>query len=332
MPTRQSVPYDLIAIGDSTIDVFLKLHDATVQCSLDRRSCLLCLRYADKIPVEDVRWVPAAGNAANNAVGSARLGLHAALVTILGDDEDGISLARELRRNRVAMDYVTTDRRHRTNFSVVLNFRSERTILVHHAERTYRLPRLAPSRFVYLTSMGEGWERVVRPLLRYAKSAGALLAFNPGTYQLRSGLTVLAPLLAAVEVLLVNREEAVHLLGSRPSAQPRTLMKRLAALGPKILVITDGPAGSYALHNRDSWFIPPFPLPAVERTGAGDAFSTGFLAALSYGAGVAEALRWGTANAGAVIQEVGPQAGLLTLPETRAMLRKYPKLVARPLS
>lgn len=325
------VPYDLIAIGDSTVDVFLKLHDATVQCALDRRSCLLCLRYADKIPVESVHRVPAAGNAANNAVGSARLGLSVALYTILGSDENGRAIAAELRRNRVATRYVFFDRRYATNYHTVLNFRGERTILVHHEPRTYRLPKLASAFLVYLTSMGEGWERISRPLLQYVRRAGALLAFNPGTYQLRSPRSLLSAILDRTGVLLVNREEAAHLLRTKVSTNPRLLLRHLAARGPKTVVITDGPKGAYALHDRDAWSMPPFPLRAVERTGAGDAFSTGFLAALSYGAGVAEALRWGTANAGSVIQHVGPQRGLLTRPGIRAILRTYPRLVARPL-
>lgn len=328
---RRSVPYDLVSIGDSVVDVFLKIHDATVQCTLDHHTCLLCLRYADKIPLEGIVRVPAAGNAANNAVGSARLGLSVALYTILGADDDGRGVASELRRNGVAMPYVLFDRRRPTNFHVVLNFKGERTILVYHQPWSYRLPPLASAFWVYLTSMAEGWERIIPSLVRYLKRTGTLLAFNPGTFQLRSGLAVLRPLLARAEVFIVNREEAAHLLKMRATTTPKVLLQRLAALGPKIVVVTDGPAGSYARHDRDVWFMPPFPLPAVERTGAGDAFSTGFLAALSYGKGIAEALRWGTADAGSVIQYVGPQAGLLTTSALSRTLRKYPKLIAKPL-
>lgn len=330
MPTR-SVTYDIIAVGDATVDVFLKIHDASMQCTIDKRNCLLCFRYADKIPVEAVSQTPAAGNAANNAVGSARLGLAAALVTILGDDDAGRGIRKELKKNRVNLSYVTLDRRQGTNYSTVLNYKRERTILVYHAPRAYRLPKLASAFWVYLTSMGVGWERIVPALLRYVKREGAALAFNPGTHQLRSGLTVLGPILARTSVLLVNREEAAFLLGIKASAKPERLLRRLAKLGPKTVVVTDGPKGSYALHDRDAWFVPPFPIPAVERTGAGDAFSTGFLAAMLYGAGVAEAQRWGTLNAGSVVQYIGPQAGLLTSFGMRKMLKQYPKVAAKPL-
>lgn len=330
MPKR-TVAYDLIAIGDATVDVFLKIHDASVQCTLDQRNCLLCFRYADKVPVEGITETPAAGNAANNAVGSARLGLAAALVTVLGDDDAGRGIRKELKNNRVALPYVTRDRRRRTNYSVVLSYRGERTILVYHAPRTYRLPKLASAFWVYLTSMGQGWERIIPSLITYQARAGARLAFNPGTHQLRSGLAVLGPLLTRTSVLLVNREEAAFLLNAPAGTEPERLLRRLSDLGPKTVVLTDGPEGSYALHDREVWFVPPFPLPAVERTGAGDAFSTGFLAAMLYGTGVAEAQRWGTLNAGSVTQYIGPQAGLLTLSGMRKMLKRYPKVVAKPL-
>lgn len=329
---KRSVPYDIIAVGDATVDVFLKIHDASVRCQLDRRNCLLCFRYADKIPVEQVTQTPAAGNAANNAVGSARLGLSAALVTILGDDDAGRAIRKELKNNGVALPYVTLDRRHGTNYSTVLNFQRERTILVYHAPRTYRLPEeLASTFWVYLTSMGKGWERIVPALLRYLDRASARLAFNPGTHQLRSGLRFLRPLFARTSVLMVNREEAATILGTPPSTEPVSVLRRLARLGPTTVVVTDGPDGSYALHEKGAWFVPAFPIPATERTGAGDAFSTGFLAAMLYGSGVAEAQRWGTLNAGSVIQYVGPQAGLLTAAQMRRMLKKYATLVARPL-
>lgn len=329
--SARSVRHDLVSVGDATVDVFLKISDATVHCTLNRRACLLCLRYADKIPVEAITRVPAAGNAANNAVGSARLGLSVAAVTTLGDDKPGREIAAELRKNGVAMPYVTFDARRGTNYSTVLNFQGERTILVYHEPRTYRLPKIASAFWVYLTSMGKGWERIVPALLRYLKQSGTMLAFNPGTHQLRSKTSLLARLLKTTEVLLVNREEAALLLKRSPSLRPRALLEGLQSLGAKTVVITDGPAGCYALREGDAWTMPPFPLPGVERTGAGDAFSTGFLAALSYGTGIAEALRWGTANAGSVIQKIGPQEGLLTLPQMRSALRKYPKLTPRPL-
>ena len=66
--------YDMISVGDATLDVFVNLIEASVLCNIQKDVCQLCLSYADKIPVESVQRV-IGGNAANNAVGSSRLGL-----------------------------------------------------------------------------------------------------------------------------------------------------------------------------------------------------------------------------------------------------------------
>lgn len=323
--------YDILSIGDSTVDLFLMMHDATVQCALNRRDCLFCLRYADKIPVEEIHEVPAAGNAANNAVGSARLGLSTAIVTILGNDEYGHGILREFERNHVETPFVQTDRRQRTNYSVVLNFQGERTILIYHAPRTYRLPPLTPARIVYLTSMGKGWERIYPALRRYLSWSGAQLAFNPGTHQLRTSSEILRKFLRLTSILLLNREEGAHLTRRSVGTSPHTLMKGLRDLGPSTVVLTDGTAGSSVLSDRAAYTMASFPPPAVERTGAGDAFSTGFLAALLRGEDTRAALRWGSANATSVVQKIGPQAGLLRPKELQALLRRFARVQPRSL-
>ena len=98
-------------------------------------------------------------------------------------------------------------------------------------------------------------------------------------------------------------------------------------LGPKVVVITDGPAGAYASDGMNQYFMPPYPdpKPPVSGTGAGDAFSTGFLCALIYGLPVHEALRWAPIESMHVVQFFGAQTGLLTKSKLLAYLKKAPK-------
>jgi sugar/nucleoside kinase (ribokinase family) len=320
--------HDLISLGDTTVDVFLKIHDASVVCTLDTAACQLCFNYADKIPVEELKIVAAVGNAANNAIGSTRLGLKTALWTILGKDEEGESCAQILKREKVNMRYVQFDCQRRTNYSTVLNFRSERTILVYHEERKYRLPSLGASRWIYLTSMGKGWETTISPLLRYLNRTKARLAFNPGTYQMKSGLGTLKRLIAHAEVFIVNREEANRILRRQRESIP-ALLRAYLKLGARTVVITEGTRGSHAATEGKRWFLPTFRIPARERTGAGDSYSTGFLVARCYGKSVGEAMRWGTANASSVIQYVGAREGLLTRAGIYRMLRRFAGVQAK---
>jgi len=89
------------------------------------------------------------------------------------------------------------------------------------------------------------------------------------------------------------------------------------------VVVTDGSHGAYGFDGRELLFQPIYPLKVVERTGAGDAFSTGFTAALVSGEDLKEALRWGTVNAAFVTQKVGTQAGLLKKAELQKVLKKW---------
>jgi sugar/nucleoside kinase (ribokinase family) len=68
----------------------------------------------------------------------------------------------------------------------------------------------------------------------------------------------------------------------------------------------------------------PDPAPPVDRTGAGDSFSSTFTAAIIQGKDPAEALSWGPINSMSVVQYVGAQEGLLTMDKLQEYLDKRP--------
>lgn len=302
--------YDIISIGDSTIDHLAQVEDATVNCTIDKDHCLLCFHYADKIPVSRLNQ-EVAGNAANNAAGSARLGLKTSLWTIVGDDDGGNMIYQKMLDEKVSCEWIEILEGGETNYSIVINFEGERTILIYHNKRKYDLPHFPKSEWVYLTSMGEGWETIISQLLHYLKRENAKLAFNPGTFQLKSGLDVLRPLFAVTDVLFVNKEEAQMLVNNSKRGEISFLLMALKKEGPELVVITDGSKGSYAYDGVSAYYMDICPASVVEKTGAGDSYGTAFVAALYYSKSIEEAMRWGTVNSASVIAKIGPQAGLL---------------------
>jgi sugar/nucleoside kinase (ribokinase family) len=68
----------------------------------------------------------------------------------------------------------------------------------------------------------------------------------------------------------------------------------------------------------------PDPKPPLERTGAGDSFSSTTVAAIALGQDLSAALQWGSINSMSVVQEVGAQKGLLTRSQIEAYLQKAP--------
>ena len=321
--------YDIISIGDTTVDVFLILDDASVQCDLDKVNCRLCVNYADKIPVKSMAKVNAVGNAANNAVASARLGFKTALVSLVGNDDSGHAIYKILQKEKVNTRFVATDHEHGTNYSTVLDYKGERTILVFHEQRKYHWRVIPKSRWLYFTSHGQGHEVMFPGLLNHVKKTKAKLVFNPGTYQLKFGIEKLKPILEATQVLCLNKEEGMMLSGEMHDV--KDLLKALHAFGPPTVVVTDGQAGAYAYNGAQTFFCPIFPVPIVERTGCGDAFASGFVGALAAGKGILEAMRWGSLNAAGVIQYIGAQKGLQTRRQIEHQLRHHPDYQPRVL-
>lgn len=324
----------LLAIGDSTKDVFVEIEEASLSCTLNTDACLLCLNYADKIPVHSVTQIRAAGNAANAAVGTRRLGHTAALLTILGDDDDGHELADALRKEKVDPRYVSFDKKRATNYSTILNFKGERTILVYHEERAYVFPKKHPrTDWVYYTSLGKGHEKYERSMLQFLNQHPEIdLLFNPGTHQMRRGLRSLLPVVKRSTILIVNKQEAEHLLMVEEPLPIPNLLRQLHQKGPRTVVITDGPKGSWSFDGHEAWRLDIFPGKVVERTGAGDSYATGIINGLMDEEPLIEAMRHGNANAWSVVQHIGPQKGLLTANEMKKVLKKFAHIKAKKVN
>lgn len=319
--------YNFIAIGDTVTDAFIRLKEASVHCAINRENCQICMRFGDKIPYEDVFVVPAVGNSANAAVSASRLGLKSAIVTNIGDDDGGKEILETFAAEKVGADFIAIHAGAKSNYHYVLWYEDDRTILIKHQSYEYRLPSISEPSWMYLSSMGENATGIYDQLIQYlASRPGIKLAFQPGTYQIKLGWERLAAIYRRADVFFCNKDEAERILGLAAGADIKILLDGLRALGPKVVVVTDGPAGAYAAAEKEKWFMLsyPDPKPPLERTGAGDAFSSALTAALALGQPLTEALRWAPINAMSVVQQVGARAGLLTRPELEKYLAAAP--------
>lgn len=319
---------DLISIGDSTIDNFVSIHDAQVKCNLDKSNCLLCVEYGDKIPVDKLIHL-VAGNAANSAVGGARLKLSSAIYTNIGSDSSGKQILEKFKDEGIDNRYVVVNKDMESNLSTVLTFQGERTIFVYHQKWDYKLPELDSSKWVYFTSVSDSFEQsnLLNQLTSYLERTGSKLLYSPGTYQIKNGIKKSPRLLSLSEILIVNLEESKRILGHE-DLSVKKLLKGLLDLGPKMVVITDALKGAYSYDGANFYHIESFPAKLLEATGAGDAFATGLMSGLFYGKDLREAMRWGGANGASVVEQIGPQAGLLTYNKMQEKLKENSKIVA----
>jgi sugar/nucleoside kinase (ribokinase family) len=311
--------HDFIAIGDTVVDAFIKLKDAKT----DENKTHLILNFGDKIPYESVEEVPAVGNSANAAVAAAKLGLKSALITNLGEDENGEKCLKRLHEENVSTEFVSKHGNKHTNYHYVLWFGDDRTILVKHEEFDRKFPDIGKPKWLYLSSLGADTLSYHKEIADYlAINPEISLAFQPGTFQISLGADVLKDIYKRAKIFFCNVEEAEHILGIN-TLGTEELLKRMRALGPEIVVITDGPKGAYAYDGANFYQELSFPdiKPPFERTGAGDAFASTTVACLALGKDLKTALQWAAVNSMSVVQEVGAQKGLLTAAEIEKYLK-----------
>lgn len=311
---------DLLSIGAIKLDTFIVLPEASVMCELKSVECKLCIDYGKKIPVAAF-VTQIAGSAPNVAVGLAKLKLKTGVMSYMGDDPVYEQAVAFLKKAKVNSDFVKKQKGFRSSSAVVLNYKGESTQLVDHVPHEYRLTSATPAaKFIYISELGGGYEKLYKDALKLAKSRKVRLGFNPGSIQLREQKPIFFELINQVEVLFVNIFEARTIVKAENGEEIRGIMLKLKALGPHYIVVTDGQNGAYAFDGKLLVHVPMFPGPRVEATGAGDAFATGFLGALIKGKKHDEALRWASVNAASVVGTVGPTAGLLNAAEISARL------------
>lgn len=321
---------DVISIGDIVTDAFIKLFEDQAVTYENDQGKWLSMPFGTKLPYDHVEVIEAVGNASNAAVAFARLGLKSAFVTNVGGDAHGRDMIASLHKNKVDTRFVRINHDKKSNYHYVLWYKDERTILIRHEEYDYHWPHLRPNetpRWAYFSSISKGaldYHDQVSDWLD--DNPDIKLAFQPGTFQMEAGTERLQRLYQRSELLILNREEAVR-VGGGNYEDIHDLFNKLHALGSKIVVITDGPAGAYASDGENRFQMPlyPDPVPPIDRTGAGDSFAATFAAALMKGKSIEEALTWAPINSMSVVQKVGAQAGLVTEKELEHYLGTAPE-------
>lgn len=315
--------FNIIGIGDTVIDAFIKIDIGHTQETANGTE--LCVPYGAKVPYESVTVVPAVGNSANAVVSASRLGMKTALVTFLGKDTHADECLEQFKKENISTKFITQEAGKPTNYHYVLWHGDDRTILIKHTAFISTLPDIGNPDWIYLSSLGSHTKDLHFSLAQYMKSHPDIkLAFQPGTFQL--GLKhELADLYKETDVVCMNKEEAEELLDMH-GADMKKLLDGLQALGPETVIITDGSLGAYMRYDHSYLNMPIYPdiAPPLDRTGAGDAFFSTFIAYLAKGYDEPYAIRRAPINSMNVVQHIGAQAGLLTEEKIEDYLKQAP--------
>lgn len=331
MPDKPKQQIDVISVGDTVVDDFIRLFDEQGKVvDNGKGEKWLSIPYGMKVPFEKSTVIYGVGNAANAAVNFAKLGLNSSLVTNLGHDEHGREVVRTLDKKNVDTSLVKLQRGKKTNYHYVMWYKEDRTILINHEHYTYHWPHLLSSeipKWIYFSSIAENAIDMHDDIMEWLeRHPDVKLAFQPGTFQIKFGAKRLKHVYKRSTVVVLNREEAVQVTGGSYD-NVHGLLDKMHDLGPQIVLITDGPSGSYASDGTNRYFMPIYPdvAPPVERTGCGDAYASTFIGALIKGYSLEGALQLAPITPASVVLYPGAQEGLLTTRELKDWLEKAPK-------
>ncbi|MBI4152755.1 carbohydrate kinase family protein [Candidatus Woesearchaeota archaeon] len=307
--------YDVLCVGSATLDRFLTI-DVPLQS----------IRPGDKLLVKSTE-IHSGGGATNSAAALSLLGLNVKMLTKLGSDHDAEYIIHEMKKYKVK-NFGHRRSRHPTDSATIISSprSSDRVIFVQKGASQDLIPADFSAthphpRWIYLaTLLGKSFQ-TAKMIASYAKARKIKLLFNPSFYLAQKGKSYLRQILHATTVLVLNKEEAQALLHAKTGNTSR-LLHQLHALGPEIVVITDGARRCSALHQDKIYSYLPPRVKIVHTAGAGDAFTSGLLAGLIKKWSFEDCLRLGQANASAVIQRIGTKNGLLKEKQALAEIKK----------
>ncbi|MBI2592563.1 MAG: carbohydrate kinase family protein [Candidatus Colwellbacteria bacterium] len=319
---------DITAIGSTTRDGFLKVNLPIIDWPKTPLGKAFILPLGEKLYVEDV-YFTLGGNAANASVTFARQGFKTALFTKIGKDLASEGILRILKQERVDARLIKKSNLP-TAYSVLLLQGGERTILNYHgAIEKFSLkdvnPKELKSRWWYISLPGESY-KLFGWLLKVAKKNGISVALNPNSHHIIAGRRELIKHLKDINFLVLNEGEAAALTGI-PFSKEKAVFKRLDALVPGIVAVTSGKKGVVVSDGRFIYRAGTFKeKKLVDRTGAGDAFGSGFVAGLMKKKekctkglcnphNIEYAMKLASANATSVVEHIGATEGILKIQE-----------------
>ena len=162
---------------------------------------------------------------------------------------------------------------------------------------------------MFVDSLGGHYD-LFEALIKHAVENNIKIAMNPGGKELAHGIEKLKPLIKHADVYITNQEEAATLLGLDYKNEDEVFKKMRENL-KDTFVMSKGPGGVRVGQGDKEYSAGVPDSPVVERTGAGDAFGSGFTSEYVRSGDIKKAIQFATANASSVVAQFGAKAGIL---------------------
>ncbi|MFH1769483.1 MAG: carbohydrate kinase family protein [Parcubacteria group bacterium] len=313
--------FDVITIGSATKDVFMEDDSFIIAKSEDSPTGEIeCFPLGSKIDIDKIVF-STGGGGTNSAVTFARQGHNVASICIIGADKDGKEIIEVLENEGVDTSLIQKHDDNITSYSVILVHSSgSRTILNYKGEAQHfdvnkiDLDKI-DAKWLYLGSVGNNWD-VMYKLVEHAKSKGIKLAINTTGSMFKDGPDALLKVAGDMDIFTCNREEGSQLTGIKREDWDGIASKLHEIVGG-IVSVSGGIEGVLVIDKEGKKYKAGIPdSPIEERTGAGDAFASGFVAEYMRSEDITKAIQFAVANASSVVSKFGAKDGILKKDET----------------
>ncbi len=301
----------ILTIGKATQDVFLKSDEFDPHT--EGKVVYTHLPLGVKMEVKDVTFATG-GNASNVAVTFARQGLEVEYMWTLGFDPASETVLNDLDKEGVATHRVARKERYQAGYSTILiATNGERTILNHRGVSTgvngtdLDFSAIEEADWVYPSSLANGGIDLMRKIVDHAEKSGTKVMLNPAGPELAEPKK-LKSLLESVDVFCVNKEEMQMLVEGETLEE---LVRHGLQYVP-VVIVSDGPNGVMASDGKTIVRAGMYEdVKVLDRTGAGDAFASGFLSQWAKGKSLKESIIFASANSTSVVTKIGAKPGIL---------------------
>lgn len=271
----------------------------------------------------DSRYETLGGCSTNVAVGLAKLGETVSCYTTIGDDQVGKWINKELKKINVGIDFVAIENNCLSDLSLILvDIKSADRIIFSNQVANKKLffdgSKIGNPHWIFIGDLNGDWVSTLDDIIAISEKKNIKLAFNPRQKTIHDDVKKIIETIGKCELLFVNKDEAMEIISGSENAPIRELLENeeylataLYKLGAKIVAITDGLRGAWVFDGEKFIHAKALLKKAVDSTGAGDAFTSGFFAAYLKKMNLVAALKWGIANSSSSVEEYGGEKGLL---------------------
>jgi len=314
----------MLTIGAAVQDIFMS-HSPEFMPFNDEydKKVFLKIEFGSKNDVDDINF-STGGGATNAAVTFARQGLEVDFMGTIAHDTAGQAVLVDLDNEGVGTKHISYSDKYHTGYSTVLiaptgerTFLTYRGASTHYEIKNFNLKKSSAD-WLYVSSMAGDMD-ILNEIFSQAKELGKNVCYNPGKDELKK-IFKLRSLLEDIDVLLVNKEEAKMIVDGETLEE---LVRKLVNL-VAVVIVSDGHKGVMASDGKTIVRAGMYEdVKVVDRTGAGDAFGSGFISQWVIGKSLKDSIVFASANSTSVVTKIGAKAGIL---------HKGAELHAMPLS